>query len=1121
MSGLLRDDLDPLATASVPKLNKSQGTLLENTVAAFDAGLMQSGTSEERYIKETWDPIVDEIEAITGKSFKNPGDYLRPNVFAILTGEAMRGYGPARYSYETNEIEKFVRDNRESLPEKMVVSILDPDRDTVWREAARDKYFQEQQDLSDVTARSPGLAAGAARLAGFIAAGAEDPLNQAFMVTPVGASRTFAGLMLKEAIVNAGAEAIQQPQIADWYASLGIDYSWQDFAENVGGAAAAGAALPLAFRIGGQTVRITAEQAKQGAKVISDYIAKRDGRKPSSLQGAEMLSEQADAVVDANPLQPSQKADVEHNQRLREADIAIHNGQIPKISERPESPVKVPQDINDVGVRGAGAEKFNPADIQIDAKTFQFKEGGDEFGVTDRLAGITEWDPIKAGTVIIYERADGGLFIADGHQRVGLAKRIQEASPDQQVELLGYRLREVDGVSTEEAMVIAALKNISEGSGTIIDAAKIARIAPERLSGPDFPKTSAFVKQARALGNLDARAWGMVKNEVVPANYGAAVGRLIPQDGDLQLAAMDVLAKVEPANEFQAESIIRQVMESGVTRETQESLFGEEALTTSLFLERAKVLDRAVKQLRKDRGAFKNLITNAERLEGEGNQLARQANERRANDDGKAIALLQSQANRKGGLSDALSAAARQAKETGNFNAAARSFVEDVRRAVDAGEFDRAEVSDAGRAFDFAEEKPAIRTDADQQSLDEFGDMFGSGMERQASALQEGLRQDLTDQKIQMRDLERLVKSGAAEEEIINHPAIINAVEEMYARPRTDQQPGFPQSPEDTASIEWFNNRRYITGVSNDATYEDTIKYLIKGARELGWVDDKLDFPVDGVVKQRKAAIILGPPAAGKSTIANPLARKMNAAIVDADEAKKVIPEYEGGIGANAVHEESSILSDVVFKVLMDQGDNLVIPKVGGKAASIERTISMLKAKGYEVELVDMKVGPEEAMKRMVARFIGTGRLIPPDFVKSTGINPSKTYDSIKAKGLADGYARIDNEGPKDAFKDVLEDTRNLFDGVELRLRRGGIESGPEIRRVDRPATVGESAESFERIDVPTIEDEFLDREFVIEVLDEFDADGNPVVRTVTSKQLFDEIEKDDAMIDALSRCPL
>jgi hypothetical protein len=47
--------------------------------------------------------------------------------------------------------------------------------------------------------------------------------------------------------------------------------------------------------------------------------------------------------------------------------------------------------------------------------------------VTDRLQGITTWDPIKAGNVTIYEYADGRKFIADGHQRVGLGPdRIEQ-----------------------------------------------------------------------------------------------------------------------------------------------------------------------------------------------------------------------------------------------------------------------------------------------------------------------------------------------------------------------------------------------------------------------------------------------------------------------------------------------------------------------------------------------------------------------------------------------------------------------------------------------------------------------------------------------------------------------
>ena len=128
--------------------------------------------------------------------------------------------------------------------------------------------------------------------------------------------------------------------------------------------------------------------------------------------------------------------------------------------------------------------------------------------------------------VTIYEYADGRLFIADGHQRLGLAKRISQQDPSQNVKMIGYRLREVDGITPEDAMVTAALKNISEGTGSAIDAAKVLRSSPDRIG--ELPPRSAFVRQATDLANLVGDAWGMVKNEVVAPNFAAIVGRLIP-----------------------------------------------------------------------------------------------------------------------------------------------------------------------------------------------------------------------------------------------------------------------------------------------------------------------------------------------------------------------------------------------------------------------------------------------------------------------------------------------------------------------------------------------------------------------------------------------------------------
>lgn len=374
---------------------------------------------------------------------------------------------------------------------------------------------------------------------------------------------------------------------------------------------------------------------------------------------------------------------------------------------------------------------LDPEQIEVDAKTFQFKAGGDEFGVTERLQGVTVWDKYKAGMVTVYEYADGRLAIADGHQRLGLAKRIRSQDPSQEVKIIGYKLREVDGVSPEEARVIAAMKNIAEGTGTSIDAAKVLRVEPGRLS--ELPPRSELVRQARDMMALSDQAFGAIINEVIPANYGAIVGRLI-DDPNLQDAAIQVLAKSEPSNAFQAESIVRQVREAGAEEVEQISLFGEEMVTESFYVERSKVLDRAYKELRKDKAAFETLVRNSDRLEAEGNILVKDANKRKADTDGQTIALLQTLANRKGPLSDALNQAARTARETNSYVQATRGFLDAVRGSIESGDFDRLSSGDVGRAVDGT---PQIsRSEIEREpALEGFDEPTGIASERQADQL--------------------------------------------------------------------------------------------------------------------------------------------------------------------------------------------------------------------------------------------------------------------------------------------------------------------------------------------------------------------------------------------------
>ena len=223
----------------------------------------------------------------------------------------------------------------------------------------------------------------------------------------------------------------------------------------------------------------------------------------------------------------------------------------------------------------------------------------------------------------------------------------------------------------------------------------------------------------------------------------------------------------------------------------------------------------------------------------------------------------------------------------------------------------------------------------------------------------------------------------------------------------------------------------YITG------YEKVMDRVYQDSKSLAWRADKLPVPDNPVKFEKKAIIILGPPASGKSSIANPIARKHNAAIIDSDEAKKLFPEFSDGAGANAVHKESKVIAEVLQTKAIDQGMNVVIPTVGSKPDVIAALINKFKANGFEVDLVGMDVSYLNARNRMLMRFVDEGRYIPLDYIQSIGNKPLEVYNTIKKEGIADGYTQIDNNGKKDQPKPVIEDTRQLLEGTDLRLREG------------------------------------------------------------------------------------
>ena len=712
------DRADAYDLGTTPGISKPLSGFAENFFASREnLRLNDQSQSKDKILKDLWGPIVEDLneafpnQGFLGRDFEDPGDFLN-----IGLGVYNSGNGPMdRYNFAAKNILEFMEKNQESLPEHLRGITLDSLEQTALERAKAAREFAQE-----IGSRSQGFSATAGSFLGGVAGVVEDPVNAFAYAAVLKQSKTLWRLAMTEAVIGAGTGAMAEAGVSKWYKEQGLDYGYQDFLKNVGINAVASAG----FGVG---LKVSLDAAKGGYNAVF-----KSGKANKDSQALADAADAAEELEADNPFTDADQppAQAEHNLRAETAEAAVENNKAPAMTDEPTIE-PTPEMIQAAADNLDGVMFKIPArDVTIDAKRFQFKEGGDEYGVTERLQGVTEWDPIKAGTVIFWEDAQGKVFIADGHQRVGLARRIMDQNPDQDISLIGYKLRETDDISAEKARVIAAIANIAQGTGTAIDAAKVLRVEPGRIS--ELPPQSALVRQAKDLVNLTDDAFGAIVNQVIPANYGAIVGRLI-DDPDLQQAAIKVLSKSDPSNAFQAEAIVRQVRETDMVKETQVSLFGDEDVATSLYTERAKVLDRTVKLLRADKASFENLSKNAERIEAEGNKLAKDQNQRRADQDGQAITLLQALANRKGTLSDDLSAAAREAKDQG-YAAAARNFAEAVRRGVERGDFDRAATGDVGRAVDVAPEGRATAIE-DEPTLEGFDEPTGPAVEAQTDQM--------------------------------------------------------------------------------------------------------------------------------------------------------------------------------------------------------------------------------------------------------------------------------------------------------------------------------------------------------------------------------------------------
>lgn len=154
--------------------------------------------------------------------------------------------------------------------------------------------------------------------------------------------------------------------------------------------------------------------------------------------------------------------------------------------------------------------------------------------------------------------------------------------------------------------------------------------------------------------------------------------------------------------------------------------------------------------------------------------------------------------------------------------------------------------------------------------------------------------------------------------------------------------------------------------------------------------------------KDAQAYIVMGPPASGKSGIAERLADENGAYILDSDYAKRKFPEYrhyDGG--ASLVHREADgIIFDSdksLFIHCVYNRCNMVIPIVGRTISSVEDICNKLIEAQYKIHIIDVVLDRYQCVQRAYHRYRKTKRYVPLSYVfDEVGNEPERIYFLIK-----------------------------------------------------------------------------------------------------------------------------
>ena len=712
------ENRNPLAEQNWAKGERTSFT--ENAKAAWNfMSKSEVSTAKNQNLYDAYGDVVSLLAENGHTNFVNP---LEEDTISTFAETNIDGFVSKknRLSDFHLQIDKLTNENPE------IGSILDANSlrtpDQIAKKISIDakNALQEFQDINE-------RATGAGKFGGFAGIAGRAMVDPLVLSTvPIGfmysTPKTFLGAAWKigkiESILAAASETGVQVISQKYRKDLGFDDAgFVTGAKNVGYAFAGGALLGPAFLGAGKGAIKGVKLSAQGYnflknklqqlpnKTINDIYSKAVNTNPKYKNEKIPEADTKEVLTDDNPLVETQAAKLEHEQRIDTAARSIVDEQPPKIlDEKPVNPIKTDELYKTDNIF---IKTFDPEEIEFDAQTFQYKTDGDVRGVSDKLQNVTEWDQPSAGTVLVFEFRDGKKAIVDGHQRLGLAKRLKEQG--QKTKLLAHVFKEADGHTPEDALLSGLMINLRNNTGTATDAARVLRknfnINVENLK-KSIPTRLKLFQNAVGLKNLSDDAWGFYLSGKVDEDLAAMIGEVITNKA-IHKDVMGALYQRKFNTKGEMQSALEQINNLPTVKTTTDSLFGTEELEEALILERASLLDYASRNLKKIKSIFKTASEGDTTLQKAGNVLNKARNEKEVIESGKIIDKINTIANRVGTLSDDLNNAAKIFKQ-GKKSEGQKLFLEAIERANQRGDFDGISSSRPIASNDAPIETPAV-----------------------------------------------------------------------------------------------------------------------------------------------------------------------------------------------------------------------------------------------------------------------------------------------------------------------------------------------------------------------------------------------------------------------------